>query len=430
MPSRERLEELVALAQSYRELSRRDVAERLGRDPHNLIPDTGNPKVDFVVKLAALLDWSVEMVVQELYEKPATSAEEDRPAAVARERNRRAWDLLKAERWEDAAAQLSEVIDGPAPAEAKAYACQLLVTALESQGRYLDAMLAARTGLRSSVPGSQEALRLRALLAFGNYVTGSVYEAEGLAGALLAELGELDRADPLRQTQAFAFFVRGQARRCIAVRAGDVDPRVGALAAADLERAIVLFEDYAVRGTASWDAGLAEIARAGLFELRALGGEYSTEQAIEIAMARLEGTERIDELNSTAAEALGWWCVFAANVVLQRLPAEGQRDRLMGILTNKADEVANRLGHWALRERVLTLEHQHGAGAAAAAELREQAECLDSEDLRSVAGTMSRFPEFRPIGWQILRARRPRERAGERLADGAPPRTAKGGLEP
>lgn len=415
----------MALAQSYRELSRREVAERLGRDPHNLIPDTGNPKVDFVVKLAGLLDWSIEMVVDELYERAESMAEEDHPAAAARECNRRAWDLVRAERWEEATALLREVIEGRASGEAKAYACQLLVTALESQGHYLKAMQAARCGLLHCPPGSQEALRLRALLAFANYVTGALYEAEGLAGALLADLGELDRSDPLRQTQAFACFVRGHARRCIAQQGEETDSRVTSLAVADLERAISLFEDYAVRGTPSWDAGLAEIARAGVFELRALSGEIPAEQAIGIALRRLEGTEKIEVLDSTAAEALGWWCVFAANVVLRRVAAAEQRDQLMGILTNKADEVATRLGHWALRERVLTLEHQSGGGGESNAELRERAQGLDTEDLRSVAGTMSRFPEFRPIGWQILRARRPVSRTSDdadgRFAEGLEP---------
>lgn len=431
MPSRARLEELVALAQSYRDLTRREVAERLGRDPHNLIPDTGNPKLDFVVKLGQLLDWSVEMVVQELYAGGPTGAIDDLTASEARERNRQAWELVRAERWEEAIAVLRMVIDGPAPREAKAYAYQLLVTACESQGRYLEALDAARCGLTQSSPGSPEALRLRGLLAFSHYITGAPYEAEGIAGALLADLeampGELERGDPLRQTQGFAHFVRGQARRCIAIAEDQVDLRLAAKAVADLERAIALCEDFAVRGTVAWDAGLADIARAGIFEIRALSGELAIEEAMRDALGRLEGTERIDELDSTAAEALGWWCVFAANVALRRLAAGDERDRLMGILTNKADEVATRLGHWALRERVLVLEHRASEGSARGDDLNprggrleetglsepNRAESLDSEDLRAVAGTMSRFPEFRPIGWRILRSRRAAEGGGE-----------------
>jgi hypothetical protein len=73
----------------------------------------------------------------------------------------------------------------------------------------------------------------------------------------------------------------------------------------------------------------------------------------------------------------------------------------MAILTNKAIEVAERLGNWSLRERAFSLELVR----------RERLErttgfdadwVLDEDDVRTIAGTMGRFPSFRETGWQIL----------------------------
>ena len=61
---RDRLEHLLTLAQTYRGWSRRQLAEALGRDPSNLVPASGLPKIDLVVELARALDWSVEEVVE------------------------------------------------------------------------------------------------------------------------------------------------------------------------------------------------------------------------------------------------------------------------------------------------------------------------------------------------------------------------------
>ena len=49
-PRRERLEELLKLAQLYRGWPVRRLAEELGRDPHNLVPDSGVPKIDLVMR--------------------------------------------------------------------------------------------------------------------------------------------------------------------------------------------------------------------------------------------------------------------------------------------------------------------------------------------------------------------------------------------
>ena len=73
----------------------------------------------------------------------------------------------------------------------------------------------------------------------------------------------------------------------------------------------------------------------------------------------------------------------------------------MAILTNKCFEIADRLDHWAMRERSFTLEHFRRQRAWETEE-RFDDWVLDAEDLRVLMGTMGRFPRFRPVGWRIL----------------------------
>ncbi len=71
--ARERLEELQALARTYRSWSVKELAHALGRQPGRLVPESGMPKIDLVVALAKALDWPVEAVVDHLV-KPASDA--------------------------------------------------------------------------------------------------------------------------------------------------------------------------------------------------------------------------------------------------------------------------------------------------------------------------------------------------------------------
>ena len=69
--ARERLEELQALARTYRNWTVKELAHALGRQPGRLVPDSGMPKIDLVVGLAKALDWPVEAVVDHLIAETA-----------------------------------------------------------------------------------------------------------------------------------------------------------------------------------------------------------------------------------------------------------------------------------------------------------------------------------------------------------------------
>ncbi|MCA9299045.1 MAG: hypothetical protein KDA28_08260, partial [Phycisphaerales bacterium] len=65
---RQRLEHLLELACVYKDWSRKELAQSLSRDPGKLIPESGNPKLDFVTSLADVLDWSVGDVAEAISE--------------------------------------------------------------------------------------------------------------------------------------------------------------------------------------------------------------------------------------------------------------------------------------------------------------------------------------------------------------------------
>ena len=78
---------------------------------------------------------------------------------------------------------------------------------------------------------------------------------------------------------------------------------------------------------------------------------------------------------------------------------ESELQQHMAIFTNKADEIAEHLDTWAMRERVFTMEHTR----------RERSKSdfdppplIDEDDVRVIVGTMARFPTFRDTGWRTL----------------------------
>jgi hypothetical protein len=98
-------------------------------------------------------------------------------------------------------------------------------------------------------------------------------------------------------------------------------------------------------------------------------------------------------------ESWGWWCIFGCNVILHHLPQE-ELPRPMAIFSNKANEIAERLDNWSLRERAFSME-------LARRDLTgDDPWILDMEDIRSLVGTMGRFPTFRDRGYRILKSAR------------------------
>jgi hypothetical protein len=63
---RERLHTLIDLAMAYGRVSRSELADKLGRDHSRLYPDTNNPRLDLLINLSEVLEWSIDAVVEYL----------------------------------------------------------------------------------------------------------------------------------------------------------------------------------------------------------------------------------------------------------------------------------------------------------------------------------------------------------------------------
>jgi len=99
-------------------------------------------------------------------------------------------------------------------------------------------------------------------------------------------------------------------------------------------------------------------------------------------------------------ESYGWWSIYGCNIALRHLE-DPSFHRAMAVFTNKAVEIADRLGNWTLRERAFSLEHLRRRRLSRTTGF-EADWVLDQEDVRTIAGTMGRFPSFRDTGWRIL----------------------------
>jgi hypothetical protein len=104
-------------------------------------------------------------------------------------------------------------------------------------------------------------------------------------------------------------------------------------------------------------------------------------------------------------ESYGWWCIFGCNLALRHVTDERELQHHMAIFTNKADEIADRMDNWSLRERVFTMQYaSHKRFLDWTGHSLEMT--LDHDDLRALVGTMGRFPTFRDTGWRLLQTAR------------------------
>jgi hypothetical protein len=368
---RERLARLLDLAQTYRGWTRKELARALRRDPTKLIPGSGIPKLDLVIDLAGVLDWSVEDVVTLLWEQP----EEDTPPGA------------------------------PSPADFESIDATMRDAHAEGRHGLLVtlAMKALHRGLREA-PVSGELRRvLQSNLANAYYSIWSLVEAKAIAGDLVVRFDAApaeSRRD--RWTDAFARYVLGHThRRLIATEPDDLEANA-ALARRHLQAAI---ESYRSLAESEGNPGLLGIARTcegGLIEVDVATAAMPAAEALARIHARIADVDAsTDRTGGDELESLGWWCIFGCNIALRSVTEERELQKHMAVFTNKADEIAEHLDSWAIRERVFTMEHARWERAVGCTGF--EIPCVvDEEDVRVITGTMARYPTFRDTGWRIL----------------------------
>lgn len=405
--TKQRLRDLMELARTYRGWSLRQLADELDRDVHNLVPGSGVPKLDLVRGLAEILEWSVQDVSDEILGTDSDVRVDFSGGLPWVENDRSAYQAHCDGRWTDLVKLGMVGVRVATTGDERARSWMRLGAGWEGKGRFTKAMHAVRSALRETDRSSEITMKLRNNLAQLHYLLGQFEEAYGISTAAIEAI-RTGRAKGrfLEGSLGFAHHVRANCLRVFAGASRDERALNAGDAIASFNEAIRFLEQAAADHHAPSFAGLAQVSHGGRLEMQALVGEVEPESAVVQVLAKLD--EIVDPqpaVKTGMLESYGWWCVFGANIALRQFADDSRVDQLMGIFTNKADEIAECLDSWALRERVWSLE------LARQRQLRqtmvERPEwVVDADEVRSIVGAMGRFPAFRETGWEVLRSAR------------------------
>lgn len=396
---RDRLSRFVDLARVYRGWSRQELASNLGRDLSKVVPDSGNPKLDLVVALAEALDWSIGDVAQCVWDEPMQLPHCGLDFAAL---DAQAMEAHRAGDWRRLVAGGAMLLRAASTPAERARALNRISGGHDGLGRHGKSLECIREALSLAplTPGLE--LMLRVNLCGAHYALWHVAEARAAARELVEQFearapeGRLERV-----AQAFALMYRGQcARRAIAAMP-DTAKRNATEARADLERAGTLFSKLAREFGDDSYGGVANTCRGALMEVDCTLGTLDPVDAVATITEALGGVED-PQLAPPGdwLESYGWWCIFGCNIAVRYLQ-DPQFHRAMAIFTNKTVEIADRLDNWSLRERAFSLEQARRDRLQKSTGFDAEW-VLDEDEVRTITGTMGRFPSFRETGWKIL----------------------------
>lgn len=399
---KERLERLFDLAQAYRGWSRRELALELGRDPTKLAPESGNPKFDLIIQIAEVLDWSLEEVAEWLWN--GTDIETNKPSSTTsfNSLDEKAQEAHRNGEYKQLISIAHTALDVAINGEEKARAYNRAAGGWDGLGRFSRVLKAAQAGLREHPIATDLRLLLQTTAANAHYTLWQLDESQGMAKRVV-DYYEIDSptTDRALVAQAHAWYVLGNSQR----RLLDIEPNHSAQHAESarnsLTRAMKLYEQLAQNIHPSF-GGIANTCRAGILETDVFLGRLDVREGLarvlDVLASVIDPTkmEKGDWL-----ESYGWWSIIGCNLTLRHIADEKDLQRYMALFTNKADEIATRLNHWAMRERVFSMQFE-GRQRLIGWTGQDIPIVIDNDDVRLITGTMGRFPQFRNTGWSIL----------------------------
>ena len=405
---RDRLSQFVDLARIYRRWTKIQTAQALGREPSKVVPESGNPKLDLVVGLAEALDWDVGDVAEGIWRDEAEAYGEietmaERGFAIL---DREAIEAHRAGEYRRMTELSRALFLAAHTGSERATAANRLAGAYDGLGRYTKALAALQRGLAEPGVPSHVRMMLEVNLANAHYALWHLVEACSVANSLVERFQSRPaETRSERVVQAFGHYVRGQSER----RLIETDPLSGnshaQRAREDLQIALTSYSALAKEFDDASYAGIANTCTGAIFECDAALGVMDPLRAAEALSAGLD--QVVDVVNYPPGdwlESYGWWAIFGCNVVLRGLSGP-EMHRHMAVFSNKTAEIAERMENWSMRERAFTFEHlrrqRMNESLGYATEW-----LLDDDDVRTVTGTMGRFPSFRETGWRILESAR------------------------
>ena len=246
--------------------------------------------------------------------------------------------------------------------------------------------------------------QLQCNLANAYYTLWSLTEASSIAQGIVQWFKENPPTTVRsRKTRSFAHYVAGHTFRRLMGQDPENATTHGFRGKEHLETCIQLYTALAEETGNDSLAGIANTCRGGVMEIEVELGQRDAVDAIDHLVEGLDAVVDTEHgLVGDWLESYGWWCIFGCNIALRHLTDDRQLQHYMAIFTNKADEIADRLDNWSMRERAFTMQYTRWKRAVDATGF-EIPNVVDQEDVRLITGTMGRFPTFRETGWQILK---------------------------
>lgn len=401
---RARIENLIELARLSKGWSQSQLADFMGRSPGRLCPASGNPKSDFIMKLAEVLGWTPGEVLEVIWEQEGSGGPKTNGVSYSFDQLfDQALEAVEAGRHQELLRIARLARESARTPDQIACAYNFEVGAWDGLGRYLNALEAAQKGLEIPNLDARWRCRLQANLANALYTLWRLPGALGLADLLVRRHGrpEAEADEEAREFAAFLHYLRGNTlRRLMRV---EMDDRLAHATQAreDLAWAMSTYEDLAAMKGSSRYAGIARTCEAALLEVRSELGDLSAEDAVTELAESLDAVIDPSEVAcGDLLESYGWSCVFGSNIALSSLRGP-ELQRSVDLFVQKALEIADVLDNWALRERAITLQYELHRMLVEPTGLRFDF-VVEEETRNLVAQTMGRFPGFRPVGWRIL----------------------------
>ncbi|MFM7134044.1 MAG: hypothetical protein ACKO0W_06990 [Planctomycetota bacterium] len=399
--ARERLEELQALARTYRQWSVKELAHALGRQPGRLVPDSGMPKLDLVVGLARALDWPVEAVVDHIM-RPGSEARAPASRDAAGDfaglyndslAKRAVRDFIEAIRL---AVRAHAAADTPTRRAAALYIESL---AHEAAGSYNEAVRCLRAAAAKEGVALDWRLLADAQLANMLFMQGQQTHALGIAASVLEYGSAGEQTHTLRLAQAIARWSRGHALRAsIPLAHFDAWTGLAASARADFAEAERIAADLATCPAISPERNLtfAACIESAALELDAIIGTLSADAAIDrlAAIVREHG-----DLRPSVGERKAWAAVALAATTKRFVGDDIRRRGLLEIASGalRAHAVATSNWYFAHRHLELDAERRRTLGGTGV-----PSRALDATEAKLVAGILGQIPAARPAAEQYF----------------------------
>jgi len=366
------------------------------------LPDSGNPKLDYVVKLADVLEWPVSEVVDVIHGEHVAASELDATHTMTfLDLIAEVDELLRVGDYTNVVERARQISGIASTGDELAHVLIREAAGWDGLGRYTKAQEAAQRGLR--IPGLSVRLRLvlQATLANAQYTLWDLTPALGTC-EVLAKWYEMNppERDIDHKRIAYVLYVRGHTRRRLMAMQPESSQHHAQCAADDLTHAIEMYDQLTEEYEDDRLRGFAHTCRGGLLEIDVELGNIRPQEALEQLYSETALPLTSDDTGDWQ-ESLGWRCIFGSNIALRHLEGNALQRYLSRFLA-RALEIAERSNNWAMRERVYTMQYSLHRELSQTTGL--ELDYTISEQVHSRVGlAMGRFPAFRDTGWQILK---------------------------